>query len=77
MREISAERFEQLEGQVRLLRGLVMAMAVGIGGEYANQAAELRGLITSDSVKQERSPAGRGKPRAPALIGRFAMKSRR
>jgi hypothetical protein len=31
MREISAERFEQLEGQVRLLRGLVMA--VGIGGE--------------------------------------------
>ena len=64
MQEITAERFERLEQQVRRLRGLVMVMAAGIGGVLLLGATgkpdelTLRRLAIVDAEGRERIVAG-------------------
>jgi hypothetical protein len=60
MREISNERFERLERQVRRLRGLVLVMAVGFAGVLLMGATgkpdelTLRRLAIVDAEGRER-----------------------
>ena len=64
MREISAERFEQLERQVRRLRVIVLVMALGVAGVLLMGATSkpdeltLRKLIIVDAEGQERIVVG-------------------